>query len=163
MRSFSSPPSSPSRWPLGTGHSFFSMVQDLTSLFSSCSVPRRESRSWVSFCSSSSWAWRSCGSEDRMPIVPGLEPRPSSSLPAGGRRGTGRGWTYCVHGGRQLLDEGRQALRSLPAILKKADRRQRAKQSRETKMRCEPSAGTGGLRTPGHLRQGSILVGSRHP
>lgn len=53
----------------------------LTSLLSSCSVPRRESRSWVSFCSSSSWACRSYGTEGRRPClqpadVPSAEPRP---------------------------------------------------------------------------------------
>lgn len=32
----------------------FRMIQGLTSLLSRCSIPRRESRSWVSFCSSSS-------------------------------------------------------------------------------------------------------------
>jgi hypothetical protein len=32
----------------------FRMIQKLTSLLSRCSIPRRESRSWVSLCSSSS-------------------------------------------------------------------------------------------------------------
>lgn len=45
----------PPGWALGVG-TWLGMIQGLTSLLSSCSVPRRESRSWVSFCSSSSWA-----------------------------------------------------------------------------------------------------------
>lgn len=54
----------PPWWVLGEGLPP-GVIQGLTSLLSSCSVPRRESRSWVSFCSSSSWACRSYGTEGR--------------------------------------------------------------------------------------------------
>lgn len=45
----------PPRRALGEG-TYLGTTEALTSLLSSCSDPRRESRSWVSCCSSSSWA-----------------------------------------------------------------------------------------------------------
>lgn len=71
--------------------------------------------------------------------------------------------TYRVHRGRELLDEGGQALGSLPAVLEKARRREATHGTRQRRVREAGREGGGAPRTTGPLRAVPSASGERAP